>query len=104
MPPLGNAHYHLWSRYSFDLVQSLFSTPDMGVVMPDLHKCLFDSQWGYTVSPERGYRYSYRSCMKGCQGRTDHVSLFGEFLRYTASEPERTASERERIERIVEID
>jgi hypothetical protein len=104
MPPLGNAHYHLWSRYSFHLFDSRFSTPGMGVVIPDLHKCLFDSQWGYTVPPERGYRHSWRACMKGCQGRTDCVSLFGEFLKYTASEPERTASERERIERIVEID
>jgi hypothetical protein len=103
MPPLGNAHFHLSSRYSFALFGSLFSTPGMGLVIPDLHKCLFDSQWGYKVSPERGLRHSWRACMKGCQGRSDHASEFGEFLRYTASEPERTARERERIGRIVEI-
>lgn len=64
-----------------------------------LHKCPFDSQWGFDVPGNPG-----RACMKGCEGRTDYSSMFEEFLEYTASRPKRMASELERIGRIVEKD
>jgi hypothetical protein len=102
MPPLGNAYLHHRDQYRFSLYESRFSTPGMGMIILSLHKCLFDSQWGFAVTdcPDS---HSWRACMKGCQGRADYVYEFGEFLKYTASEPERTASERERIGRIFEI-
>jgi hypothetical protein len=42
--------------------------------------------------------------MKGCRGRLDFTSLFGEFLTRAASQQKRMASELERIGRIVEVD
>jgi hypothetical protein len=102
MPPLGNAYLRSKSsRYC--LFKYRFPLPGMASVIPCLHKCLFDSRWGFYVSGDDG-EHSWRGCMKGCRGRTDFPSLFEEFLEDTASQPRRMASERERIGRIVEKD
>lgn len=103
MPPLGNAYLHHGKPYMFCLYESRFSLPGMERVMPRLHKCLFDSRWGFNVPDDYGY-HSWRACMKGCQGRTDISSLFEEFFEYTASQPRRMASELERLGRIIEMD
>jgi hypothetical protein len=102
MPPLRNAYLHHKNRYRFSLFDSRFGLPGKELVFLDLHKCLFDSQWGFAV-PYEHYLNCWRACMNGCQGRADYVSEFWKFLKYIASEPKRTASERERIGRIVEI-
>jgi hypothetical protein len=103
MPPLGNAYLYDETRYGFALLNSEFRLPDEGLVTPRVHKCLFDSQWGFVV-PNDYDEHSWRGCMKGCQGRKDYSSLFEEFLRYTASQAKRSARELERLGRIVEID
>lgn len=100
MPPLGNACRHDNLPGFHLLFHSHYTLADKTTVLPCLHKCLFDSQWGFDVPDGRG-DHSWRACMSGCQGRTDYSSLFEEFLRYTASEPECTASELERLERIL---
>ena len=103
MPPLGNAYLNHKSQYRFYLYESRFGLPGTGMVMPRLHKCLFDSRWGFNVPDDYSY-HSWRACMKGCQGRTDISSLFEEFLENTASQTRRLPIELERLERIIEMD
>jgi hypothetical protein len=103
MPPLGNAYFHHKKQYHMSLYDSRFRIPGMQTVVPRLHKCLFDSLWGFQVLDNRGL-HSWRACMKDCQGRTDYSSQFEEFLEDTASRPKRVASELERLGRIIETD
>ena len=105
MPPLETA----WVREnprSLKLRYELrFGVPGMENVVPLIHRCLLDSQWGFQV-PAQSYRYahSWRACMQGCQGRTDYPSMFEEFLQHTASQPKRMASEMERLGQILGSD
>lgn len=41
-----------------------------------VHKCPFDSQWGFvdTPSPVYGSHKVWRTCMQGCRGRPDYAS------------------------------
>jgi hypothetical protein len=103
MPPLANAYLHHKERYQFSLYESRFRLPGMGMTIPRLHKCLFDSRWGFHV-PDDYSDHSWRACMKGCQERADYLSQFKEFLENTASQPRRMASELERLGRIIEMD
>jgi hypothetical protein len=103
MPPIGTAQMHHKKQCEVCLYESEFDLPVTGDVAPRLHKCLFDSRWGFCV-PDDDFEHSWRACMKGCQGRTDYSSLFQEFLTHTASQPKRMASELERIGRIVASD
>jgi hypothetical protein len=101
MPPLGKLSGF---RYGFNALHPYdFILPSERRVLPLLHKCLFDSQWGFDVPGHYG-EHSWSACMKGCHGRTDYSSLFDEFLEHTALRPKRTASELERLGRIVEMD
>ena len=102
MPPLGNAYLHHKHSYRFSLNHSWFRLPGIRIVRPRLHRCLFDSLWGFQ-EPDRGL-HSWRACMKGCQGRTDYSALFEEFFEYTASQTRRMPSELERLGRIIEMD
>jgi hypothetical protein len=101
MPPL-RAYIHE-DPFSFGLPCSPFSVPGLGEVPTYLHKCLFDAKWGFQAPNDDG-EHSWRECMKGCRGRLDFTSFFGEFLTHTASQQKRMASEWERIGRIVEVD
>jgi hypothetical protein len=102
MPPLGNAYLRS-NPIKHRLVKYGFPLPGMKFVIPYLHKCLFDSRWGFDVSGDDSV-HSWRGCMKGCRGRNDYSSLFEEFLAHTASQSRRMASELERVGRIVESD
>jgi hypothetical protein len=97
MPPPGAGDHE--GNHCFFLFGTRFGLPRKEIVITRLHKCPFDSQWGFDVPGNPG-----RACMKGCQGRTDYSSLFEEFLEDTALRPKRIASELERIGRIVEVD
>jgi hypothetical protein len=103
MPPLGNAYLHHKDPFDFFLFNSKFRLPGMRIVIPQLHKCLFDSLWGFQ-GPGDYSDHSWRACMKGCQGRTDYSALFEESLEYTASQTRRLPIELERLERIIETD
>ena len=101
MPPL-RAYIHD-EPSDFWVPRFRFSVPGLGEVPSFLHKCPFDAKWGIMVLNGDG-EHSLRECMKGCRGRLDFTSLFGEFLTRTASQQKRMASELERIGRIVEVD
>ena len=103
MHPLGTACLHEHPVNFGAPYVSRFHLPGRGDVAPHLHKCLLDGQWGFDVPEDRGW-HSWRACMSGCRGRTDYLSLLKEFLAHTASQPERMASELERIARIDESD
>jgi hypothetical protein len=102
-PPLGVAHLHK-KPAGFTLYRSRFRVSGEGNIVPRLHKCPFDSQWGFSA-PNEHTSQSWRACMKGCQGRVDYWAMFERFLAQTAAQLEPMASEPEALGRIViEID
>lgn len=102
-PPLGVAHLHK-KPAGFTLYRSRFRVSGEGNIVPRLHKCPFDSQWGFSA-PNEHISQSWRACMKGCQGRVDYWAMFERFLAQTAAQLEPMASEPEALGRIViEID
>lgn len=105
MPPPAAGCIYRESIYTLSLWKFVFMLPGKfkRLVVPRLHKCLFDSQWGFRVP--NGYSgHLWRACMQGCQGRVDYSSMFEEFLEHTAAQPKRMARELERLERIIETD